>query len=150
NFLGTNPAGTVAAGNAGVGLWVRSPNNTIGGPNPADRNIISGTRESSITAPPDPYSVNVQIDGVAASPTTGNGVQGNYIGNDPSGRVPLSRQSGASGIATVTANTGGVTVGGTSAGARNVIAGNAFFGVDVSSLPCAFPTTNVVVEGNWI
>jgi CSLREA domain-containing protein len=150
NFLGTNPAGTAAAGNAGIGLWVRCPNNTIGGPNPADRNVISATRESAGFPPPDPFAANLQIDGTSGIPTTGNLVQGNYIGTDASGMLALSSSNGAAGIAISTANSGGFTIGGTAAGERNVIAGNAFFGVDMASSPCSFPTTNVVIEGNWI
>jgi len=31
-FIGTDPTGTVAEGNSGFGIFVRSPNNTVGGP----------------------------------------------------------------------------------------------------------------------
>jgi CSLREA domain-containing protein len=150
NFLGTDPAGAIAMGNAGIGLWVRSPNNTIGGPNPADRNVITATRESSITAPPDPYATNVSIEGSAGSPSAGNVIQGNYIGTDASGTAVLSSPNGAAGIVVTTANSGNVTIGGPAAGAGNVISGNAFFGLEILSTTCTFPTTGVVVEGNFI
>ena len=150
NFLGTDPAGAIAMGNAGIGLWVRSPNNTIGGPNPADRNVITATRESSITAPPDPYATNVSIEGSASSPSAGNVIQGNYIGTDASGTAVLSSPNGAAGIVVTTANSGNVTIGGPAAGAGNVISGNGFFGLEILSTTCTFPTTGVVVEGNFI
>ncbi len=150
NFIGTDPTGTIAEGNAGIGFWVRSPNNTIGGSNPADRNVITATRESSGSPPPDPFAANLQIDGTASSPSTGNLVQGNYIGTNASGTVALSSANGAAGVIVDSANSGGVTIGGLTVGARNVISGNDFFGVEIASLPCGFTTTNVVVQGNFI
>src|SRR5262249_47344277 len=42
NFIGTDPTGTVAAPNGAWGIFMRSPNNRIGGPNPSDRNVIVG------------------------------------------------------------------------------------------------------------
>ena len=150
NFLGTDPTGTLAEGNAGIGLWVRSPSNTIGGPNPGDRNLITATREGSLTVPPDPYATNLAIEGSSAFPSTGNVVQGNYIGTDASGTAALSSPNGAAGIVVNTSNSGGVTIGGPAAGASNVISGNAFFGLEILSITCNFPTTGVVVEGNFI
>ena len=43
NFIGTDPTGSIAVPNAGAGIFLRSPNNTIGGPNPADRNVLVGS-----------------------------------------------------------------------------------------------------------
>lgn len=43
NFIGTNAPGTAAAGNGESGIFIFNvPNNSIGGTNPADRNVISG------------------------------------------------------------------------------------------------------------
>jgi CSLREA domain-containing protein len=150
DFIGTDPTGTIARGNAGIGVWIRSPNNTLGGLLPADRNVISATRESSTTAPPDPFATNVQIDGTVSSSSNGNVVEGNYIGTDASGMTALSSSNGAAGLGITTANSGGVTIGGATAAARNVISGNRFFGVDIASGPCTFATTDIVVRGNFI
>src|SRR5439155_25429383 len=41
NYIGTDASGTSAAGNRCNGIYISSPNNTIGGPSPRDRNVIS-------------------------------------------------------------------------------------------------------------
>lgn len=75
NYIGTDASGATAEGNGG-GIDVLASNNTIGGTTAADRNIISG---------------NV-IDGVDffVSSTSGNLVEGNYIGTDATGEVALA------------------------------------------------------------
>ncbi len=42
NFFGTDPSGTLARPNTNAGIFVRSPNNTIGGASPGARNVFSG------------------------------------------------------------------------------------------------------------
>lgn len=105
NFIGTNPAGTVALGNNnGIGINF-STNNLIGGTTPAARNVISanGSRGISVST--------------GASATT---IQGNFIGTTASGTGALGNNSG--GISS--AGNGPDTIGGTAAGARNVISAN--------------------------
>jgi hypothetical protein len=147
NFIGTNPAGTVALGNAGVGLFIRSPNNLVGGSAPASRNLISGTTGNS-----NPFVANLKFEADFGATITGNVVQGNYIGTDKTGTVALTSSNGAAGIVVQsgTSGQGGVIIGGSSASARNVISGNKFFGVDIQSNPCTATTTSVVVAGNSI
>ena len=48
NFIGTDASGKVPKGNDAGILLVDSPNNTIGGKTEAERNIISGNRDSGI------------------------------------------------------------------------------------------------------
>src|SRR5262249_20508304 len=97
-----------------------------------------------------PYATNVSIEGSASSPSAGNVIQGNYIGTDASGTAVLSSPNGAAGIVVTTANSGNVTIGGPAAGAGKVISGNDFFRLEILSTTCTFPTTGVVVEGNFI
>lgn len=76
NLIGTNAAGTVAIANNDRGIRVsNSPNNVIGGATVASRNIISGNLGAGI--------------GMDESGSTSNTVQGNFIGTDISGTVPL-------------------------------------------------------------
>ena len=70
NYIGVGADGSAALGNAvGVHLY-ESPNNLIGGSEPGARNVISANR------------TNIAI---SYEPSTGNRVQGNYIGLDSTG-----------------------------------------------------------------
>src|SRR5262249_4409281 len=127
-YLGTNAAGIAGLGNDGDGIIVNAAlNNTIGGTTAAARNIISNN------------SSGVYIVG---SNTNGNLVQGNYIGTNAagngnlgnffdgvligfrSGRGVLSRSPNSA------ANISNNSIGGTAAGAGNVIA---FNGVEIGN-----------------
>ncbi|HEY6508524.1 MAG TPA: DUF2341 domain-containing protein, partial [Vicinamibacterales bacterium] len=129
NFLGTNATGTAAKGNL-VGVRVSTSNNTIGGTTAADRNIISGNTLDG-----------VQISGVNGG--TGNVVIGNYIGLDVTGTVDLGNASQGVAIYSGAQNN---TIGGTTAGVRNVISGNNGEGVRLINAG----TTGNVVLGNYI
>ena len=125
NFIGTNPAGTMGGtglGNANTtfdlvtpfraGIYVdNASTNTIGGTTPAARNVVSGN-----------ILDNIHIVGNAAG-ATGNVVQGNFVGVNAAGTGILFT-SGFWGIEVGGVNASGNTIGGTSAGARNVVGGN--------------------------
>ena len=72
NSIGTDPGGTLDFGNAGDGirLLARTSGVSIGGPAAVKRNVISGNNGDG-----------VEINGA----TTGNTVQGNYIGVNAAG-----------------------------------------------------------------
>ncbi|HSU44995.1 MAG TPA: Ig-like domain-containing protein [Casimicrobiaceae bacterium] len=84
NFLGTNAIGTAVGSGAFGGFGVRiegsAANATIGGPNPADRNLIAGNSQGGIILP--------------FPSTTGHLIQGNYIGTDVTGNVALGLGEG--------------------------------------------------------
>lgn len=127
NYIGTDASGTVAVGNTGAGIVVQwSQNNQIGGSSAAQRNVISGNSGHGID--------------IRDLMSTGNVITGNYIGVDASGLAGLS--NGWSGVNLL--NTSGNTVGGTSAGQRNVISANLQSGINLSG-----SSTNTIV-GNYI
>jgi hypothetical protein len=137
NLIGLNAARTAALGN-GQGIVLSPyPGNsvTIGGTSPAARNVISGNVSSGITVSDD------------NTPATGSVlIQGNYIGTDVTGTVAMGNGYGSvfgSGIILTANNT---TVGGTVAGAGNLISGNAVNGVYI----IGHTATSNVVEGNYI
>jgi hypothetical protein len=133
NLIGTNPSGTAAAGN-GIGVEVDSNGAAI------DANVISGNAAA----------------GVTIGPTSGNTVEGNFIGTDLTGTTAIPN-----GGAGVVLNGGGQTVAGTPAAPQriwfnggagiadtatgdtfriNSIAGNAAGGI---SVPPGAPTGSV-------
>jgi hypothetical protein len=107
NFIGTDVSGTVALANNNTGvLMSNAPSNTIGGTSPGARNVISGNGL---------YGVDVFSIG-----STGNLVQGNFIGTNITGSAPIANSFDG----VVIEDAAGNTIGGVSAGARNIISGN--------------------------
>ncbi len=131
NIIGLNPAGTAILGNRNSGVFVEdnSTGNLIGGTASGARNIISGNA-----------SYGVQIDGALA---TGNTAQNNYCGLNAAGTSALA--NGADGVALLNGAHGN-TIGGTAAGAGNVLSGNASSGLALRGAG----TTGNQVLGNLI
>lgn len=116
NFIGTDAPGIQDLGNGTSGVFIfDAPNNTIGGTTAAARNLISGNDNQG-----------VNIGGAGA---TGNKVQGNFIGTNAAGTAALANSLNGVSMADVHNN----TIGGTVAGARNLISGNTQAGVVVGS-----------------
>ncbi|MEG4348662.1 SdrD B-like domain-containing protein [Microcoleus sp. LAD1_D3] len=134
NIIGTNAAGTAALPNALTGVQISGgSNNIIGGTTVADRNLISGNG-----------SAGVFIDGATA---TGNTVLGNFIGTDINGTADL----GNVGFGVAIQNAPNNTIGGNTAGARNIISGNNAFGVLIQNTPATSnAATGNTVLGNFI
>lgn len=126
NFIGTNAAGNADLGNQGSALFIflNSINNTIGGTAPAARNVLSGNSDEGILL------------GSGA-----NLIQGNYIGTNASGTAAIGNSGGI-----LLVSSGGNTIGGTTAGARNVVSGNSQLGIGIENAGA----TNNVVQGNFI
>ena len=130
NYIGTDVTGTKVLGNAYAGVEITESawNNTIGGTAAGDRNVISGSVQGG----------GVFIHGSA----TGNLVAGNYIGTDVTGTKALG--NALVGVE-ITESASNNTIGGTAAGDRNVISGNAGGGVFIDD-----SATGNLVEGNYI
>jgi Periplasmic copper-binding protein (NosD)/Right handed beta helix region len=128
NLIGTSGGGLAALPNVGNGVDVTgsATSTTIGGTTPGQGNVLSGNAQNG-----------VEVAGSGASSTL---VQGNLIGTGSSGETALGNTlngvliSGAS----------GVTVGGTGAGAGNLISANEQLGVQ------AVGGTGTLVQGNLI
>ncbi|MFG1675354.1 hypothetical protein [Micromonospora sp. NPDC049282] len=105
NYIGVGYAGMNPLGNNGGGIEVEGDGNTIGGPAPEDRNVISANLDSGIA-----------ISGAH------NLVQGNLVGTNSVGTARLGNDTGVE----ITGD--GNTV------AANVISGNRFDGVEVDNL----------------
>lgn len=124
NYIGTNAAGNAALGNGNSGVRVANgANNTFGGTNPGDRNVISGN-----------FGEGVRIVG------NNTQIQGNYIGINAAGTTALGNNGEGISLALST----NCVIGGTTAAARNVISGNSTGIFIVSS------STGNIVRGNYI
>jgi parallel beta-helix repeat protein len=127
NIIGLNAAGTAKLGNGGDGIYVSvAPTDlTIGGTQAGDGNTISGNGGNGVT-----------LTG------GGNRVQGNRIGTNVAGDVALGNSS--YGVAVLSTSSVDALIGGTQAGARNIISGNGNSGIKLNG------ATNSMVQGNYI
>jgi len=128
NFVGPDATGTLAPGGQNVGIQIQDSSGAngviIGGLSPADRNVVAGN-----------------FTGISMDGGTGHVIQGNLVGLDATGlrKIPIAGTGFAH--AGIVGAAAGVQVGGTSAAARNVIAGVAYGIVSGA---------NMTIQGNFI
>ena len=129
NFIGTDASGTSAVPNGWAGLTIFSgaTSNTIGGASLGARNLISGNWI---------YGMVVSDPG-----TSGNLIQGNYLGLATSGTAPLPNYTGA----LISSSASGNTLGGASLAMRNIISGNNGSGIEIS-----YSAATNFIQGNFI
>jgi Astacin (Peptidase family M12A) len=125
NYIGTDITGTNAIGNTIAGIYLPggAQNNIIGGTIPAARNVISGNASYGV------YLLDPS--------TSGNLVEGNYIGVTPDGAHALG--NGFAGVIIFGGATNNTIGGGPGAG--NVVSGNFSYG---------FYLRDSTTAGNWI
>jgi hypothetical protein len=131
NIIGADRNETSAIPNGWHGIIIEdvADSNTIGGTAAGAGNLISGNGAAGVE--------------IRDSGTDGTLIQGNLIGTDGSGLVPIGNSSG--GII-VDSGASGTTIGGSTAAARNIISGNNADGVLVQDPG----TDGTIVQGNWI
>ena len=131
NLIGTNAAGTAALGNGLSGITLdQSAGNTIGG------NVISGN------------GVNQISPGIFVGPGADqNVIQTNRIGTNSSGAMPLPNSGDGVDITNGSNNN---IIGGTGAGAGNVISGNRFQGLSILRLNIQGVFQGVSPGGNQV
>ncbi|HXE55900.1 MAG TPA: CAP domain-containing protein, partial [Tepidisphaeraceae bacterium] len=119
NYLGVDLTGTTAIGNAQFGIYNNNTgNNLIGGTTPSQRNVISGANALPHNSTNN-GSVGIYSFGLNA---TQNQIEGNYIGTNAAGTAAIPNTIGVEFDNQATFN----TLGGTAAGAGNVVSGNSF------------------------
>jgi CSLREA domain-containing protein len=132
NFIGVNSSGATALANGVDGVLVQGPGNTIGGTAAGVRNVISGNA-----------SAGVHLSGGSSNTL----VAGNLIGTDLNGVIAVG--NGFFGVNVDGTGTGATThdtIGGSTAGARNVISGSGVVNLNVGG-PLA---TGTLIAGNMI
>ncbi len=137
NFIGTTPAGTPlpdgAPQNRGIyaygGLTDGTATSvTIGGPDPADRNVVSGHTAFSLS------------EGIRIYNFVDATIQGNLIGVDATDSYAI-----ANGLGLFCSSERPVTIGGAGANEGNVVAGSLSSGIHLSASLASF-----VVQGNFV
>ena len=124
NYIGVAANGTTGRQNQrGIALS-NSSNNTIGGTTAAARNVIAGNSGPAIEI----------------SSGNANVIQGNFIGTNATGTVMLANGSGVSIFSSTSIDN---VIGGTAAGAGNLISGNNGVGISTSG-------TGTLIQGNLI
>jgi parallel beta-helix repeat protein len=137
NFIGTNATGNAALPNSGNGIVIASGanGNTIGGTTSATRNVISANMGH----------------GVLIQGSSGNVVQGNYIGTNVTGTVGLGNANSGVAVSGGSNNTIGGTdtnaPGAPLAGAGNLISGQTNFGTAGIAL---IGSSGNVIQGNYV
>jgi CSLREA domain-containing protein len=131
NHIGTTVYGIAAIGNAENGVYIAqsAQHNIIGGDSEEKRNVISGNLENGVY--------------ITGSATLNNTVSGNYIGTDATGTARLS--NAAQGVI-VRGGAYANVIGGSTAGARNIISGNGGWGVALMD----YGTMSNTIVGNYI
>ncbi|MDT4966095.1 MAG: hypothetical protein QOJ64_832 [Acidobacteriota bacterium] len=127
NYIGPDISGTAAIGN-GKGITSTTSNNLIGGTAIGARNVISGNGDG------------IMLGGGRST------IQGNFLGVDVSGTAALPNTSDGIEIS------GGANhlIGGTAAGAGNVIAFNGNNGILIKPLSGSFPVNGNSIRRNAI
>ena len=129
NVIGADAGGISALGNGLDGVFItHASGNQVGGSSPGMGNLISGNG-----------SVGVQIHGPGAS---GNLIQGDKIGTDPSGRFSVANKRDGVFLNDASGN----TIGGPAKGAGNLISGNGVVGLQIFGRG----GSGNVVQGNTI
>jgi len=135
NYIGTDVNGTAALAN-GSGVLVNDAGGiTVGGTNPGAGNLISGNT-----------TFGVYFSSSTPGVTTDSVIAGNLIGTDKNGTAALSLVNNQTAGGVMLQDSERVTVGGTSASARNIISGNSGTGVNVFGSG----TTGAKVFGNYV
>jgi len=139
NFIGTDATGASTLDNAHAGIYIDDAADNLiggavgvspGGPCTGDCNLISGNDEDGVH--------------IAGSGSTGNRVQGNFIGTDVTGNLALANGSDEDGLQ-ISYGTDNL-IGGTTPQERNVISGNNSEGIFLAGLG----TSRNIIQGNFI
>jgi CSLREA domain-containing protein len=129
NLIGLSPLGDRDLGNTFIGIHIAygASDSLVGGPDPAERNVVSGNGGFGIKISHTPQ-------------TTRNEVQGNFVGTDVTGEAgPGYARNGMSGVILHDGAAGNTVL-------ENVISNNANSGVLITS----FGPTNGVTAGNRV
>jgi titin len=132
NFIGTDITGSSALNNRVDGIHIESGGNTIGGADSGAGNLISGNLMNGVTL--------VGLNAAA------NLIQGNLIGTDLHGVAAIPNHYAGLGVSGAPNN----SIGGSAAGAGNVISGNGDPNTEAAIYLVGVGATGNLIQGNKI
>jgi hypothetical protein len=142
NLLGTDVTGSAPIAST-LGLNVEGGDyNLIGGTAAGDANVIGSSLLAGLQI--EAGDADDEDEGEEAGPAVGNLVRGNFIGTDATATVPLPNGEGYSGPGVAIVLSDDNTIGGTDAGAGNVIVASDGPGIAIAN------ADDNRVRGNWI
>ncbi|MDX6557960.1 MAG: hypothetical protein QOF72_1009, partial [Blastocatellia bacterium] len=146
NLIGTNAAGTAIVKNTLAGISLNGANNNlIGGTTGLARNVICGNGGNG--------GINLSNNGAGTAGSSGNRIQGNFIGTDITGTIALGNVNGIA----LGGNSSNNQIGGDDATdgtvdgvvrARNVISGNPNDGINIGN--SNGQANGNIIQGNYI
>ncbi len=139
NYIGLNATGTAAIPNNSSGISLSGVSATqIGGTSAGAGNVISGNNQNGI-------NLNEASPGTGQSnlPTTNTHIEGNFIGTNAAGTAAIRNQQ--TGVRISGLNSSNNVVGGSVAGARNLIGASGFNAVSIET-----NSNGNFVLGNWM
>jgi hypothetical protein len=128
-YVGTDATGTTSRGIGEDGILVNGNNNTIGGTNAAQRNVLSGNADEGLDINPG---------------ASNNVVIGNYVGTNATATAIIGNGGGAT-MGGIIVQGNNNRIGGSTPGEGNVIAGNNDSGIRIAD-----GAIGNVVHGNFI
>lgn len=137
NRIGVDASGSVELANDDAGVEVSGDANVVGGPNAGEGNLLSGNDDGVEIAPFPALGAN--------DLPSENEVEGNLIGTDANGTIAIPNRYSGVDISGAVEN----TIGGTVAGAGNVIAANDGDGISIGKQHDDQPDGNAIL-GNSI
>ncbi len=130
NFIGTDASGTVDLGNdAGVLPWLLRNEQPNRRHIACARNVISGNSQEGV---------------VGSDFGRFNQIQGNFIGTDITGTLPLGNGRAGVSVGGGFVDGSGTVIGGTTSGSRNIISGNKYHGIALGRVG------GITIQGNYI
>ena len=135
NYVGTDVTGALPVPNLDAGILVNAAGNTVGGAAAGAGNLVSGNGTATN------YAIGIWV--LSAGSNT---VEGNRVGTNPSGTAAVPNTGDAVRIDSANNN----TIGGTAAGAGNLLSGNGAFGMFASGVALFGTSNGNLVYGNKI
>ena len=144
NFIGLDPTGANVLRNVTGVRVATGANNLIGGTTPAARNVISGNGSGQ-------FQGNVVVNTIFGSGDpvpSGTLIRGNYIGTNAAGTAAVDPPDLRNSMGVVVLVSTGTIIGGSDAGAGNVISGNRD-GIHTEEIGTSY-AADLTVQGNFI